>query len=154
MLIFKNRTVSYLYVYIYIYVCTLCMRKKYNIYISSSTLGPAFWSLHHNWKANLLCSFACFFSTGHHGLVEHILATALICFATYLVSWRQKDTTQGHTVTPMARASGIVPSSVSSQVKPSPLQGMDGTLAVCAKMLAAILSPRAAITPAKACRWM
>ena len=81
-------------------------------------------------------------------------------------------------------ASGMVPSSVSWQVSPSPLQGMLGTsapnplqfgkfwhlkakrtcimylselfqcfppyqgaLAVCAKMLAAILSPKAAITP-------
>ena len=38
-------------------------------------------------------------------------------------------------------------SSVSWQVRPSPLQGMLGTLAVCAKMLAAILSPNAAMTP-------
>ena len=40
------------------------------------------------------------------------------------------------------------PSSVSWQVRPSPLQGMLGTLAVCAKMLAAILSPKAAMQPA------
>ena len=33
-------------------------------------------------------------------------------------------------------------------MRPSPLQGMLGTLAVCAKMLAAILSPKAAMQPA------
>ena len=42
----------------------------------------------------------------------------------------------------------LFPSSVSWQVRPSPLQGMLGTLAVWAKMLAAILSPKAAMQPA------
>mmetsp|Transcript_9171 Transcript_9171/g.18467 ORF Transcript_9171/g.18467 Transcript_9171/m.18467 type:complete len:223 (-) Transcript_9171:562-1230(-) len=41
---------------------------------------------------------------------------------------------------------GICPWSLSSAVSPSPLHGMLGTPAVCAKMLAAILSPSAAIT--------
>lgn len=38
-------------------------------------------------------------------------------------------------------SSGMVPSLVNSAFSPSPLQGMDGTPAVCARMPAAILSP-------------
>lgn len=38
--------------------------------------------------------------------------------------------------------SGIVPSEVSSAVSPSPLQGIEGTPAVWARMPAAILSPK------------
>mmetsp|Transcript_32470 Transcript_32470/g.75831 ORF Transcript_32470/g.75831 Transcript_32470/m.75831 type:complete len:217 (-) Transcript_32470:321-971(-) len=51
------------------------------------------------------------------------------------------------TIALLKTSSGTVPSSVRVQVRPSPLHGMLGTLAVCARMLAAILSPRAAITP-------
>ena len=40
-------------------------------------------------------------------------------------------------------SSGMVPSSVNSAVSPSPLQGMDGTPAVWARMPAAILGPKA-----------
>mmetsp|Transcript_10656 Transcript_10656/g.39113 ORF Transcript_10656/g.39113 Transcript_10656/m.39113 type:complete len:223 (+) Transcript_10656:5967-6635(+) len=43
-------------------------------------------------------------------------------------------------------SSGMVPSSVRSAVRPSPLHGMEGTFAVCARMFAAILSPRTLIT--------
>mmetsp|Transcript_39595 Transcript_39595/g.119673 ORF Transcript_39595/g.119673 Transcript_39595/m.119673 type:complete len:224 (-) Transcript_39595:296-967(-) len=43
-------------------------------------------------------------------------------------------------------SSGMVPSGVKSAVKPSPDQGMEGTPAVCARMLAAILSPSTDMT--------
>ena len=43
-------------------------------------------------------------------------------------------------------SSGIFPSSSSCAVSPSPLQGIEGTFAVCARIFAAILSPKAAIT--------
>mmetsp|Transcript_33651 Transcript_33651/g.68851 ORF Transcript_33651/g.68851 Transcript_33651/m.68851 type:complete len:210 (-) Transcript_33651:643-1272(-) len=43
-------------------------------------------------------------------------------------------------------SSGMVPSGPKLASRPSPLHGMDGTPAVCAKMLAAILSPSTDIT--------
>mmetsp|Transcript_2180 Transcript_2180/g.6660 ORF Transcript_2180/g.6660 Transcript_2180/m.6660 type:complete len:223 (+) Transcript_2180:3046-3714(+) len=59
--------------------------------------------------------------------------------------------THSSTVVTMALSNvsfGIVPSGVKLATKPSPDHGIDGTFAVCARMFAAILSPRTDMTGA------